>query len=131
MSAAEKPTRPARRTSPDLIIFVLVLGYIFLTNVISPRQVLKQIAAVEAEPYQWPKGCERKRYSYADKISSQCMKKQYLLADEYAEQLGADVRTRRSKWVSYRVDNDIIGFYPEGDGYKVKRIIRDIYYQNK
>ena len=59
------------------------------------------------------------------------MKDEYLLADEYAEKLGADTRSRRSKWKSYRVGNDIIGFYPRDEGYKVKRITRNVYYQEK
>jgi hypothetical protein len=123
--------RSTRRISPYLVIFSLVFGYIFSTNIVSPSQAPKQITAVKAEPYVWPEGCEQKEYGYGEEISSQCMKKKYLLADEYAEQLGVDTRARNYRWDSYRVGNDIIGFYPNGSSYKVKRIARDIYYQEK
>lgn len=56
------------------------------------------------------------------------MKNEYLLDSEYAEQLGVDTRKRNYRWDFYRVGNDVIGFYPENDSYKVKRIARNVFY---
>jgi hypothetical protein len=122
-----------RRTSPYLVIFVLAFVSVLLFNLMSAVPTAKQIVPVKAEYYIWPEGCEQKRYSYSDEISSKCMDSRYVLSNEFAENLGARTRTRRSKWDSYRVGNDIIGIYKSKREtfFKVKTIKRNVFYQEK
>ena len=112
------------------IFLIACVGSIFY-NLYSSPSSSEKIVRVEAEPYQWPAGCENKRYRYSDEISSKCMDDRYFLDREFTEAHGIQSRTRRQRWNSYRVGNDARGIDERQGRYDVARVKRDVFYQDK
>lgn len=108
-----------------LLVFGCTMLAVALSTAIRPPYTR---LTVKAEPFQWPQGCEPKRYTGRDDISVACKVEAYALPKDLTYAHGFDPG-KKSSGRFYRVGNDAIAFAcpPWGKTCIIKRVYHDVF----
>ena len=82
-----------------ILMFLCIFSFALL-----PKSVPFVNPQIKTEPYVWPQGCERKKYTDKDQISDACLSDIYYIGD--GQQWGWRRYSKRPYY--YRVNNDAI-----------------------